>query len=76
MGYLTIMCTVDAVDWRHPAPEVIWKRALAGAVNGAMVLLHPAEPTLAALPTLIDGLREKGFTLVTVSVCISATGKP
>ncbi len=76
MGYLTIMWTVDTVDWRRPAPEVIWKRALAGAINGATVLLHPTEPTLAALPTLIDGLREKGFSLVTVSTCISGTGQP
>ena len=71
VGYLTIMWTVDTVDWRLPPPEAIWKRALAGAVNGALVLLHPTEPTLAALPALIDGLREKGFTLVTVSNCIS-----
>ena len=76
MGYLTIMWTVDTVDWRLPPSEAIWKRALAGAVNGAMVLLHPTEPTLAAVPTLIDGLREKGYTLVTVSSCISGASQP
>lgn len=71
LGYLTVMWTVDTVDWRLPPPEAIWKRALAGAVNGALVLMHPTDPTLVALPSVIDGLREKGFSLVTVSDCIS-----
>ncbi len=74
MGYLTVMWTVDTVDWRLPPSETIWKRALAGAANGALVLLHPTEPTVSAVPAIIDGMRGKGFTLVTVSDCI--TGRP
>lgn len=70
IGYQTILWTVDTVDWRLPAPEAIWKRALAGAVPGAFVLLHPTEPTVSALPFIIDGLREKGFVLTTVSANI------
>lgn len=66
-GYQTILWTVDTVDWKLPPPEAIWKRALAGAASGALVLLHPTEPTVAALPVLIDGIRAKGFNLVTVS---------
>ena len=67
MGYLTVLWTVDTADWRLPAPEAIWKRALAGAVPGAFVLLHPTEPTVSALPFIVDGLREKGYTLTTVT---------
>lgn len=67
IGYQTVLWTVDTVDWRHPPPETIWKRALAGAGPGCLILLHPTENTVAALPTLIDGLREKGLMLVTVS---------
>ena len=66
-----MLWTVDTVDWRLPEPEAIWKRALAGAVPGALILMHPTEPTVSALPTLIDGLREKGYTIVTVSESIS-----
>jgi len=73
-GYQTILWTVDTVDWRLPAPEAIWKRALAGAAPGALILLHPTEPTVSALPFIVDGLREKGLTLTTVSENI--TGKP
>lgn len=71
IGYLTIMWTVDTVDWRLPPADAIWKRALAGAENGALVLLHPTEPTVEALPALIDGMAEKGFALTTVSDCIA-----
>ncbi|HHY45408.1 MAG TPA: polysaccharide deacetylase family protein [Firmicutes bacterium] len=71
MGYQTVLWTVDTVDWRLPEPEAIWKRALAGVVPGALILMHPTEPTVSALPTLIDGLREKGYTIVTVSESIS-----
>lgn len=71
LGYQTVLWTVDTVDWRLPEPEAIWKRALAGVVPGALILMHPTEPTVSALPTLIDGLREKGYTMVTVSENIS-----
>ncbi len=71
IGYLTVMWTADTVDWQLPPSDAIWKRALAGAENGALILMHPTEPTVAALPILIDGLRERGFTLTTVTDCIS-----
>ena len=67
IGYQTILWTVDTVDWRKPAPEAIWKRALAGAKPGALILMHPTEPTVEALPHIIAGLKEKGLTPVTVS---------
>ncbi len=67
MGYQTVLWTVDTVDWREPPPETIWKRALAGASPGCLVLMHPTENTAIALPTIIDGYREKGLSLVTVS---------
>lgn len=67
IGYQTILWTVDTVDWRKPAPEVIWKRALAGARPGALILLHPTEPTVEALPEIISGLKQKGLNIVTVS---------
>ena len=70
MGYLTILWTVDTVDWRLPPPEAIWKRALGGAVPGALILMHPTPPTVSALPLVIDGLRDKGYVLTTVSGCI------
>ncbi len=67
IGYQTMLWTVDTVDWQRPAPETIWKRALSGAKPGALVLLHPTQPTLEAMPELLRGLKEKGLDTVTVS---------
>ncbi len=67
IGYQTILWTADTVDWRRPAPETIWKRALASAKPGALILMHPTEPTVEALPEIIVGLREKNLGAATVS---------
>ncbi len=76
LGYQTILWTVDTVDWRHPPPETIWKRALAGATPGSLVLMHPTENTLAALPEIIQGFKDKGLMLVTVSENIVKRPEP
>ncbi len=67
IGYQTILWTTDTVDWQRPAPETIWKRALAGAEPGCLLLMHPTENTVTALATIIDGYKEKGLAFVTVS---------
>lgn len=66
-GYKTILWTADTVDWQLPPPETIWKRALAGAEPGSLILMHPTQPTLEALPVILDGLTEKNLSVVTVS---------
>lgn len=66
-GYHTILWTADTIDWQRPAPEVIVRRVLDKAENGSIVLMHPTEPTVKALPDMIKGLKEKGYQLVTVS---------
>jgi len=34
---------------------------------GAIVLMHDRNTSVAALPAIIDGLRARGFTLVTLT---------
>lgn len=65
-GYWTIMWTADTIDWQRPKPEVIRERVRRKLVPGALILLHPTEPTVAALPGLIADLRAAGYALVTV----------
>lgn len=71
IGYKTILWTQDTVDWRLPPPETIWKRALSGASPGALILMHPTEPTVNALSSILQGLKEKGLTPSTVSQVLS-----
>lgn len=67
INYPTIMWTVDTIDWKRPPAEIIKNRVLKKACNGAIVLMHPTEPTSKALPNLIKELKEKGYTISTVS---------
>ena len=67
LGYKTIMWSIDTIDWEKPGVEVIVNRVLENHHNGAIVLLHPTEQTVDALPQILQGLKEKGYSLVTVS---------
>jgi peptidoglycan/xylan/chitin deacetylase (PgdA/CDA1 family) len=63
-----IMWTVDTIDWRpSSSASVIAERVLGRAGPGAIVLMHPTDRTLRALPDLIQGLTARGYRLVTVS---------
>jgi cellulose synthase/poly-beta-1,6-N-acetylglucosamine synthase-like glycosyltransferase len=77
MGYVTVGLHVDPNDWQRPPAETIVERVLSQVsdpnpdVRGNIILLHDAggdrSQTVAALPKLIDALRDKGYQFVTVS---------
>lgn len=69
----TILWTIDTLDWRKPPAASIQDKVLSRAENGALVLMHPTEPTREALRTLIPNLKKKGYDLVTVSELIDPT---
>lgn len=71
LGYKTVLWTVDTVDWQKPAPTTIIDRVIGKITNGALVLMHPTEPTLEALPIILDHLANKGFQCVTVGELLS-----
>lgn len=66
----TIMWTVDTVDWQRPSPEVIVRRVVPKVQPGAIVLMHPTEPTVAALPTMVDMLLADGWMIVPVGMML------
>jgi peptidoglycan-N-acetylglucosamine deacetylase len=67
---LMVLWSVDTEDYLQPGVSTIVRNALAGAHPGAIILMHDAggtrTQTIAALPTVIDALRRRGFRLVTV----------
>lgn len=71
LGYKTVLWTVDTVDWQRPAPTVIIDRIKSKVVNGALILMHPTQPTLEALPVILDYLSRSGFQCVTVTELLS-----
>jgi peptidoglycan-N-acetylglucosamine deacetylase len=67
---LAVLWTVDTGDFTRPGTQAIVQRAVDGAKNGAIVLMHDGggdrSQTLAALPAIIHRLRARGYKLVTV----------
>lgn len=69
-GYTFILWSIDTIDWQKPSPEVIVRRVVSKAHNGAIVLMHPTAPTAKALPEIIRQLKKEGYELVTVGELI------
>lgn len=67
LGYRTILWTIDTVDWKLPAPEVIFHRVTERIKPGAIILMHPTAPTVAILGEIIQTLRGQGYDFITVS---------
>ena len=66
-GLHTIQWDVDSLDWKGISKEQIASRIVSKCRNGSIVLMHnDGKHTLEALPSIIDGLRAKGFTFKTV----------
>lgn len=67
LGMAQVMWNVDPEDWKDRNSAIVTRRVLANTRNGSIVLSHDIHATTrAAYARIIDGLRERGFTLVTV----------
>jgi len=74
----TVLRSVDPADWRATDPDRIAADVLAEVRPGSIVCLHDGlpphttagtadrGPTVAALPTILAGLRERGLAAITV----------
>lgn len=72
LGYVTIMWTIDSLDWQNPGPDAIISRVVNNAEPGAIILLHQSAPdTLQGLQTMISELRNQGYDFGTVTQVIS-----
>ncbi|HHV19559.1 MAG TPA: polysaccharide deacetylase family protein [Thermoanaerobacterales bacterium] len=67
MNYRLIMWTIDTIDWKKPGVEYIVNKILENAGNGKIILMHPTEDTVRAMPTIIENLHRQGFKITTVS---------
>ncbi|HEU0027462.1 MAG TPA: polysaccharide deacetylase family protein [Ktedonobacterales bacterium] len=69
-GLTTIMWNDDPADWSQPGTMTIVNRVLSNVRPGSIILLHdgPAgrAQTLAALPYILAGLRQRGLTPVSL----------
>ena len=74
VGYTkTLLWDIDTIDWKPiadggPTAQQIANKVVGGALNGSVVLMHlGGYETLQALHLMVPGLRQRGFTLTSIS---------
>jgi len=67
LGYQVIMWSEDTIDWRDHDDDLIFERATKKVKGGSLVLCHPTEDTLKALPKILKYYQNNNFTACTVS---------
>ncbi len=72
LDMLTILWTVDTIDWKKPTKDVLIERVLSKAHNGATILMHPTQVTSDSLDSLITALK-KEYQIVTLDELMSET---
>ncbi len=74
LGMLTVTWDVDPADWTNPGSGAVYSRVVDGAQAGSIILMHDGggdrSGTLAALPSIIDTLRARGYRFATVSALL------
>lgn len=67
LGYTVIMWTHDTIDWRDKNPDLIYERATKNLKSGDLILMHPTDATVKALPKILDYVRSQNLNADVVS---------
>lgn len=67
LEYKVIMWTRDTIDWRDHDADIIYERAIRDIKSGDLVLMHPTDCTVAALPRILEYIKSVGLNADTVS---------
>ncbi|MEN6388928.1 MAG: polysaccharide deacetylase family protein [Syntrophomonas sp.] len=68
-GKLTILWSIDTLDWAGDEAAAVAANVLDNVRPGDIILMHSIggrNNTVKALPAIIKGLREKGYTMVRI----------
>ncbi|NBJ70781.1 MULTISPECIES: polysaccharide deacetylase family sporulation protein PdaB [Clostridia] len=74
MGYNVIHWNVNPHDWKNPGTNTIVDYVMKNTTNGDIILLHASDSvkqTAKALETILPGLKNKGFSFVSMTELIN-----
>lgn len=62
------MWSIDTIDWRKDSTkDIIIRRVTEKIHKGAIVLMHPTEETVKALPEIINYIHKIGYKIGRIS---------
>lgn len=70
LDYELIMWSIDTIDWQRPDPATIVKRVSNKLHNDAIILMHPTDPTVKALPAMLEKIKQDGYKMITIDKII------
>lgn len=72
LGYKLVLWSIDTIDWREDSTkDVIINRIESKIHNSAIILMHPTQETVNALPEIINSLFQKGYKIGTIGDVIN-----
>lgn len=72
-GMLTVLSTIDTLDWQNPEVKDLVAKIQSNLKNGSIILIHPTKSSVAALPEMIKVIKENNYTLGTLTDLLAAT---
>jgi peptidoglycan-N-acetylglucosamine deacetylase len=63
-GLTTVLWSLDSLDWTLKDPDAVVENVLSNIRNGDIILMHRNRTTVGALPSIIEKLREMGYTFL------------
>ncbi len=77
LDYLVVLENIDPQDWAKPGADIIVQRVKQQRRDGNIILLHDAggdrSQTVEALPRILDWLRTRGDTVVSLATLLGTT---
>lgn len=73
LNYTVIMWTRDTIDWRDHDANLIYERAVKNVKAGDLILMHPTDCTVEALPKIIEYIYSQNLKLNSVSEVIKGS---
>ncbi len=67
LEYKVIMWSRDTIDWRDHDADIIYERAIKDIKAGDLILMHPTDCTVDALPRILEYIKSANLSADTVS---------
>lgn len=66
LGCEVVLWSIDTIDWKRDGVDNIISRVKKKLHSGGIILMHPTDQTLEALPSIIEYIKESGYEILSL----------
>ena len=74
-GCEVILWSIDTIDWKRDGPDRIVSRVGDKMHSGGIILMHPTDQTLEALPFIIENIKGNGYEILSLEDLVKTIEK-